>query len=630
MLLAGSGSLLAQSGPYQTYPPPQYPNYDGNPAGPPSGQANMNGPQGGEDVQGDQQRGIARLSIVQGDVNINRGDSGGLVAAVVNAPLATGDHLQTSPGSRAEAELDSANLVRLAPNTDVAFADLEYHRYQLQLGAGTIEYRVLRPQDAQAEVDTPSIAARPLGPGAYRIAVLDDGTTQITVRSGELEISSPRGSERIDPGKTVLVRGDASDPELLDTAEIAPDQFDDWCQNRDRTLLASQSYQYVSPDVPGADDLDAYGNWVPSQYGNVWEPQVPYSGWSPYSEGDWTWEPYYGWTWVDAEPWGWAPFHYGRWFWNGGYGWCWWPGALHVHAYWSPALVGFFGWGGLGVGFGGGIGWVPLAPFEVLHPWWGFHRDFYGRYWSGYGAWSHVDIARLYRNAAIRGGAMVVGYDRFGLPGARFNAANMAQLRQATFFRSGVPVSPTRAAYQFSNRRARPNPRLAVAEQRRFFSGSFRNQPMRAAQSSLGMQRAFGTGPYARQPYRGWQRFGDPGTGNSYRQNFLNQGERSGWHQFGAPEHSPPAGFAAPRPSYGRPNYAFPAPRYTEPRMPRYGAPSAPHFSMPSIPRSSGPRFSAPRQSAPHFSQPSRSSGGFAPRGGEGGGHAPSGGRRGR
>ena len=43
--------------------------------------------------------------------------------------------------------------------------------------------------------------------------------------------------------------------------------------------------------------------------------------------------------------------------------------------YWSPALVGFFGFGGgvgVGVGFGfGGIGWVPLAPFEVFHPWWG-------------------------------------------------------------------------------------------------------------------------------------------------------------------------------------------------------------------------------------------------------------------
>jgi hypothetical protein len=55
--------------------------------------------------------------------------------------------------------------VRLAPNTDLGFADLEYHRYQVQLGAGTIQYRVLRNQDAQVEIDTPSIAAKPLQVG---------------------------------------------------------------------------------------------------------------------------------------------------------------------------------------------------------------------------------------------------------------------------------------------------------------------------------------------------------------------------------------------------------------------------------------------------------------------------------
>jgi hypothetical protein len=140
----------------------------------------------GQDQQADQQRTVARLSIAQGDVNVKRGDSGDLVAAVVNAPLLPQDHVQTSDGSRAEVQLDYANMIRLAPNTDVGFADLEYHRYQVQLGAGSIIYRVLRDSDAQAEIDTPSVAVRPTQQGDYRVSVLDDGSTEITVRSGEL------------------------------------------------------------------------------------------------------------------------------------------------------------------------------------------------------------------------------------------------------------------------------------------------------------------------------------------------------------------------------------------------------------------------------------------------------------
>ena len=45
------------------------------------------------------------------------------------------------------------------------------------------------------------------------------------------------------------------------------------------------------------------------------------------------------------------------------------------HYWWRPAMVGFFGFGGgvgFGVGFGfGNVGWVPLAPYEAFHPWYG-------------------------------------------------------------------------------------------------------------------------------------------------------------------------------------------------------------------------------------------------------------------
>src|SRR6185312_15874696 len=56
---------------------------------------------------------VARISVIQGEVNVQRGDSGEVVAAALNAPLQAQDHLQTADGSRAEIQFDSSNMVRL-------------------------------------------------------------------------------------------------------------------------------------------------------------------------------------------------------------------------------------------------------------------------------------------------------------------------------------------------------------------------------------------------------------------------------------------------------------------------------------------------------------------------------------
>src|SRR6185312_8076170 len=103
-------------------------------------------------------------------------------------------------------------------------------RYQVQIGAGSVVFRVLRANGAQTEIDTPSIAVRPTKEGSYRVTVKDDGSSEITVRAGQAEIYSPKGNEELRSGKTMMARGPASDPEFQVTAAIPPDEFDRWNQ----------------------------------------------------------------------------------------------------------------------------------------------------------------------------------------------------------------------------------------------------------------------------------------------------------------------------------------------------------------------------------------------------------------
>ena len=589
----------------------------------------------------DMKRAVARISLMDGEVSVRRGDTGDWVAGVINAPLLTDDHIATGPNSRAEVEFDAANILRLGGNAEIHLAQLEYGHYQIEVAHGTVTYRVLRNSSANVEVNTPSISVRPVNQGAYRITVTASGDTELTARVGDVEVFTPRGSEWVRAGQTMQARGSAADPEFQIVAAIPPDEWDRWNESRDGALTRSTSYQHVGPGVYGVEDLDQYGVWseVPP-YGPVWRPTVGVgAGWAPYRMGRWVWLDWYGWSWVSADPWGWAPYHYGRWFYEPAWGWCWYPGAFGMRHYWSPALVGFFGYGGVGIGFGfGSVGWVPLAPYEVLHPWWG--RGFYGR--PGV-AIANTNIAGMYRNARVAGGISGVGAADFR--NGRFGGIGRVsadQVRSAGLVRGQMPIAPTNASLRFSDRQAAAVPRssgntrffshqgtaaavnrIPFAQQQRAFEqgagrapeaanlrgsgsaaagaqantgmrGAVQNdRPSRAAEpsgSSVATQRSASTG--------GWQRFGEPGgSQNAPRTAQPSQGG-GGWNRFGS------TGSVRPSAPQSQSQY----------RGNSGGSYSAP--SRPSSPSSGGSSGSGGHTSAP------RSSGG-------GGGHSSGGGHGG-
>src|SRR5579864_6965357 len=441
----------------------------------------QNAPDQGQDEDNPQvQPAVARLSAIQGDVSVQRGDSGDWVAATVNTPLEAGDRVSTGNGGRAEVQLDYANVVRLDENSTIKITDLTRTHIQVQVGQGLVEYSVFKNSQTDAEIDTPNSAVHPLRDGDYRIQVNGDSDSQMIVRRGQAEVSEPQGSTRIESGQMIDVQG-TDDPQYQTLDASPKDDFDQWNENRDRTIQDAQSWQHTDRYYTGTQDLDGHGHWenVPD-YGQVWVPDQD-SGWAPYRNGNWVWEPYYGWTWVSYEPWGWAPYHYGRWFVYGG-NWAWWPGPVGVYGgwgydpIWSPAYVSFFGWGdGFDVGFGfGNIGWLPCGPGDFFTPWWGFgvtqvnfigfadrddffrrgigDRDFgrdrgFGRredpLFRGRNGFSN--ISRVENDARIRGGISSVHGNEFGHGDARVQRGiGTQQLRQASFMTGRLPVAPTR------------------------------------------------------------------------------------------------------------------------------------------------------------------------------------------
>ena len=155
-----------------------------------------------EDDSNDADRGVARISLINGDVSIRRGDSGDVVAAAPNGPLVDADHLLTGPAARAEVQFDWANYLRLGTDTEVRIAGLENGHYQVQLARGSVTLAVIRDSSGQVEVQTPNLAFRPGQHGAYRIRVTDDGQSEVTVRAGDGQILTPRGSEAVQAGQT--------------------------------------------------------------------------------------------------------------------------------------------------------------------------------------------------------------------------------------------------------------------------------------------------------------------------------------------------------------------------------------------------------------------------------------------
>ena len=500
--------------------------------------------QGNPQQQGQTDPGAARVSYIHGDVSTQHSDSSEWVAATLNTPVVNGDHISTGKRSRAEIQLDHANILRMSDESTANVVNLSRTQIQLQVGQGLVNFDVLKGSEADVEIDTPNVAIHPqMGEGSFRILVNSDGETIVDVRKGSAEISTPQGSTRVERDQRITIQGNADNAQYQVSGAPGMMIGTRWNSDRDHAIESAESWQHTNPYYTGSQDLDSYGHWsdVPD-YGSVWFPSAD-AGWAPYRDGRWVFEPYYGWTWVSYEPWGWAPYHYGRWFVYGG-NWGWWPGPVYggYRPIWAPAYVSFLGFGGggwggnVGFGFGGGfgsVGWLPCGPGDRFYPWYGrgvnrvnavnvYNHNNYGGFAplrGGPRGYSNVD--RAFTDGRVRDGVSSMRSDQFGrgrVPAhqQRFDAGSF---RQASMMTGANPVSPSRESFRPSDRQVSPSaiPNRAAANQR-FFSGNARQGVQgQAERGQSGFNR--GGNPSGGQPQQnnarpGFRSFGSNNSGN--------------------------------------------------------------------------------------------------------------------
>ncbi|HVG34532.1 MAG TPA: DUF6600 domain-containing protein [Pyrinomonadaceae bacterium] len=316
---------------------------------------------------------VVRTSLLEGQVELRRAGNKAWEQARLNLPLVEGDTLATGRDARVELQLDAHNFVRLDANSLLRIVTLRSEGIVLSLVEGTATIRLARFDRKREyfEIDMPKTTMSVEQTGLYRLDVARDGGLRLIARDGGRArvYADADGFTLRDERSATLTYAGGTEGDWQFSAASSFDTWDTWVNDRERYLAARLRYEqrdrYYDADIWGAEELDAYGEWVyADNYGWVWRPHTTvtnnYHDWAPYRHGHWRWCPPYGWTWVGDEPWGWAPYHYGRWVYYN-QGWCWAPRGYsfrYGRNWWRPALVAFVY---VPSSYGEHVAWYPLT-----------------------------------------------------------------------------------------------------------------------------------------------------------------------------------------------------------------------------------------------------------------------------
>jgi hypothetical protein len=283
----------------------------------------------------DSQARIVRISYVEGEVRLDNGH--GYESATMNVPLTERNWLQTGSDGWAEVQLEDGSLIRLAPNTVIAFTQLARASSggtltTVDLDQGEAEFKITKHDDGDFNVTVKRSTIALTHSGSFRVTSTNANPLEVAVWKGEVGVSDTENGGEVAVKKNETFVLDPSDVARYALDKGADtDDLDQWSKQRDdflSTYASARAGYTQSPYQYGASDLNYYGQYYDAPgYGNVWQPNNVGIGWDPFSNGYWSYSPGFGYTWVSSYPWGWMPYRYGQWVFVNGRGWCWAPGG---------------------------------------------------------------------------------------------------------------------------------------------------------------------------------------------------------------------------------------------------------------------------------------------------------------
>jgi hypothetical protein len=279
----------------------------------------------------------ARLSYVEGAVQLTEGNEILADPALANTPLFEGTVITTREEGRAEIQFDDGSVVRLSPNSSLQIAMLRQDggngKAEVLLTSGLAYFEMSGNSAKQIIARFGDSTVKANGFTVIRVN-LDNPPGEVAVFTGNAHLE--RGSNLsldLHGGESVALNG--TDPNQYNLSNvIEPDSWDAWNADRDQELTSQEAAKTPAtgsqPDSsnPAWGDLDSNGNWynVPGQ-GYVWSPyEAADASWDPYGCGNWMYTPRFGYIWVSCESWGYMPYMAGYWNYYDNFGWGWTPG----------------------------------------------------------------------------------------------------------------------------------------------------------------------------------------------------------------------------------------------------------------------------------------------------------------
>ncbi|MBA2379209.1 MAG: FecR domain-containing protein, partial [Blastocatellia bacterium] len=240
---------------------------------------------GNDDTIPDVTERVARISSVDGVVQVRRAETDEWEQAVLNLPIVEGDEIVAEESGRFEIQFGVDKHLRASERSVLRIVTLNDSGVAVSLTRGSVAVTVSKFDSEQSffEIDAPKTTVAVQQAGRYRVDAgtgIHDAEIRVSVSNGgEARIYSEIAGFTLGDGRIakVLTTGrNEGEWELADISEYA-DAFESWVAVREseisQRLDSAHFDQYYDRDIYGAEDLTNYGTWThTSDYGYLWRP----------------------------------------------------------------------------------------------------------------------------------------------------------------------------------------------------------------------------------------------------------------------------------------------------------------------------------------------------------------------